>query len=117
MGGPQIVDGNYNCSSNLITSLVGCAKHIDGSLVFDKNGINSFVGIHKIIKSCNRILFECNEIKHGGIGLLLIKKLTTIDADNTPFRIIEQYLGTDMKGMMECSKELIKKGFDNYAKL
>ena len=122
VGGPQIVDGQYNCSWNNLTSLVGCASHIGDSLNLFDNPITSLVGIHKIIKNCNTIYFNFDNIKEGGIGLLMIANLTDIYGSSTdtvwpPFNIIKKYIGTGTKGMMECSKELIAKGFENYAKL
>ena len=117
VGGPQRVDGNYKCAFNRLTDLVGCASHISGTLIITDNKITSLVGIHKIIKSCNTIWFNDYKITQGGIGLLLIENLTNISYDDEPFQIIAQYLGSGTKGMMECSKELISSGYDNYAKL
>ena len=121
-GGPQKVEGDYICSHNLLTSLIGCASYIGGELNLQSmTELRSLVGIHKIIKSCKEINFDANRIIHGGIGLLLIYNLSLIRDDGytlpPPFSIIEQYIGTGTKGMMECSKELIEKGYEDYAKL
>ena len=116
-GGPQIVSDIYWCNNNLLTDLVGCASNIGGTLLCWNNEITSLVGIHKIIKSCPEMSFDCNSIKVGGIGLLLIENLADISSDTIPFRIIKSYLGTGTKGMMECRAELIEKGYDDYAKL
>ena len=118
VGGPQRVDGHYNCRYNHLTSLDGCASHISGMLYTNGNSIPSLVGIHKIIKSCNGIMLNTIKITEGGIGLLLIDNLTQIYPNGkTPFQIISTYLGTGTKGMMECRKELISKGYADYAKL
>ena len=117
VGGPQKVDGNYYCSINNLTDLVGCASHIGDTLKCRSNNITSLVGIHKIVKSCKSFVFDECEITEGGIGLLLISNLTDISDTKVPFNIIANYLGTGTKGMMECSKELTAKGYDNYAKL
>ena len=118
IGGPQQVDSWYMCNDNKLTDLIGCASHIGGQLHFtNNNNITSLVGIHKIIKSCQRLKFDSEYIKIGGIGLLLIANLTKISIYNPPFEIIALYLGTGTKGMMECSKELIAKGYAPYAKL
>ena len=117
VGGPQKVDVDYYCSSNSLTDLVGCASHIGGSLRCEYNDITSLVGIHKIIKSCPIIYFDDMRIKEGGIGLLLIENLEWITRSNEPFKIISKYFGTGTKGMMACSKELISRGYTNYAKL
>ena len=116
--GPQRVDGHYQCSFNdHLTDLVGCASHIGGILVITGNPITSLIGIHKIIKSCKGISLDGYTVTLGGIGLLLIENLTEILDDSEPFNIIKSYLGSGTKGMMECSKELIEKGYSNYAKL
>ena len=117
MGGPQLVDGGYNCADNLLTDLTG-APSIISYFDFTKNNITSLVGIHKIIKSCKVITFAPNEITQGGIGLLLISDLTSINSGHhEPFEIIKNYLGSGTKGMMMCRTELISSGFANYAKL
>ena len=117
VGGPQIVDGYYICYKNQLTDLVGCASNIRSILNISDNPITSLVGIHKIIKSCPEIYFDCKPIKEGGIGLLLIENLTNFSDFSDPFNIISKYLGTGTKGMMECRKELIFSGYSDYAKL
>ena len=118
IGGPQKVDGFYDCDVNQLTNLVGCASHIGNTLRFRNNQkITSLVGIHKIIKSCQYMYFDCENITEGGIGLLLIENLADISDHMIPFNIIRGYFGTGTKGMMECSKELKEKGFEQYAKL
>ena len=118
IGGPQKVDGTYMCQSNRLTSLVGCASHIGDRLAFFSNPkISSLVGIHKIIKSCQGVWFDAENITQGGIGLLLIEHMSGISTNTEPFKIIRSYIGQGTKGMMECSKELISKGYANYAQL
>ena len=117
-GGPRQVDRRYNCSDNHLTDLVGCASHISSELNLHNNNITSLVGIHKIIKKCQCFYFDTSSITQGGIGLLLINGLEIISNYKSPqFQIISEYFGTGTKGMMECSKELISKGFEQYAKL
>ena len=118
VGGPQIVDGNYYCSNNHLTDLIGCASHIGGTVYcYTNNKITSLVGIHKIIKSCNAIFFDADQVTQGGIGFLLIDNLTDISDFMIPFKIIKSYLGTGTKGMMVCRAELIDNGYSEYAKL
>ena len=117
LGGPTKVGGNYYCIRNQLTDLVGCASHIGGELNFRFNKITSLVGIHKIVKSCDGFIFDDGLITEGGIGLLLIDDLDNFSCYHEPFAIIEKYLSTGTKGMMECRKELIKKGYAPYAKL
>ena len=122
VGGPQKVDGSYDISHNYeLTSLIGCASHIGNRLDLENNPITSLIGIHKIIKSCRAIDFNNDKISEGGIGLLLIERLTYItyssNLGDDPFEIIKSYLGSGTKGMMDCRAELIEKGYENYAKL
>ena len=117
VGGPQQVDGDYDCSYNRLTSLEGCASHIGDELLIYDNKITSLVGIHKIIKSCSSIEFDCFDITEGGIGFILIDNLTAISNYMHSFKIIEKYLGTGTKGMMACRDELIANGYEDYAKL
>ena len=117
VGGPKHVTGDYSCGSNKITSLEGCASHIGHILSCPDTNITSLVGIHKIVKSCQSIEFDCIDIKQGGIGLLLIENLTDISSEYAPFYIIKSYLGTGTKGMMACRAELISRGYEDYAKL
>ena len=117
IGGPQRVDGWYSCRDNNLSDLIGCASHISDALNFTDNPITSLVGIHKIIKSCPRLLFDCEPIIVGGIGILLIENIIYISSHSEPFKIIAKYIGTGTKGMMDCRAELISKGYENYAKL
>ena len=118
VGGPQTVTGEYTCGWNKLSDLVGCASHISEKLNFWGNeGLTSLIGIHKIIKSCPNLEFDCYNITQGGIGLLLIANLVNMSNSTTPFAIINSYLSKGTKGMMECSKELISKGYKQYAKL
>ena len=117
VGGPNLVSGEYICSDNLLSNLTGLPMNLN-VLNFSNNSITSLVGIHKIIKKCNAIYFDTNKILVGGIGLLLIENLTNIsNYKSEPFEIIEKYFNTCTKGMMECSKELKARGYENYAKL
>ena len=118
VGGPEIVDGYFSCDDNLLTDLNGAPRIIGAWIDFRHNPkITSLVGIHKIIKKCPDFTFNSSCITHGGIGLLLIENLARISAGAEPFKIIKRYIGTGTKGMMECSKELKAKGYDEYAKL
>ena len=117
VGGPQIVEDDYYCTSNKLTDFVGCASHIGETLYLYDNHITSLVGIHKIIKSCKRIRVNIDKITEGGIGLLLIDNLIDVSINTEPFEIISKYIGTGTKGMMACRKELISKGYTEYAKL
>ena len=117
VGGPRKVDGSYICIRNQLTNLDGAPTHISVTFDFTYNPITSLIGIHKIVKSCNAIRFDSLSIEEGGIGLLLIDGLSLIPAWSEPFEIISRYLGTGTKGMMECSRELKSKGYEDYAKL
>ena len=116
VGGPQQIDGDFMCDYNELTTLMGAPSKVD-VIECNYNNITSLVGIHKIIKICKEFYFDDDKITEGGIGLLMIKDLTEISMNQEPFVIIANYLSTGTKGMMECSKELKAKGYEQYAKL
>ena len=117
VGGPTNISGSYNCSENRLVTLLGSPEYTSADFDCAKNNLSSLVGIHKIIKSCRVIMCSEAKITEGGIGLLLIANMEHITSKHEPFKIINSYLGKGTKGMMECSKELISRGFPEYAKL
>jgi len=111
------VGGDFWCSRNQLTSLEGAPSQVCGDFACSGNKLTSLVGIHKIIKSCGQIFFRENPIKEGGLGLLLIRDLNYIGADQPAFEIISKYLGKGKRGMIDCQTELIKAGYKDFAKL
>jgi len=111
------VGGDFSCSDNQLTSLEGAPSQVGGDFYCIKNKLTSLVGIHKIIKSCKAIGLRGNPIKEGGLGLLLIKDLEDIGADQPALKIIAKYLGKGKRGMIDCQTELIKAGFKDFARL
>ena len=98
--------------------------HTSHMINMSNNNIKSLVGLHKVIKKTVGIGLSCSKIISGGLGLLLIDGLTNIvnisrhgDALTTPFKIIQQHLGTDNSKIFRCQKELIDAGYEEYAKL
>ena len=116
-GDPSQVGGYFDCPGNKLTSLEGAPSQVGGDFDCSNNKLTSLVGIHKIIKSCNGIHLSKNPIKEGGLGLLLIKDLEYIWADQPALEIIRKYLGKGKRGMIDCQTELIKAGYKEYAKL
>ena len=111
------VGGDFWCSRNQLTSLEGAPSQVCGDFACSGNKLTSLVGIHKIIKSCKGIGLSGNPIKEGGLGLLLIKDLKYIGADQPALKIIAKYLGKGKRGMIDCQTELIKAGYKDFAKL
>jgi len=116
-GAPSQVGGYFSCADNKLTSLEGAPSQVGGYFSCADNKLTSLVGIHKIIKSCKTIGLSGNPIKEGGLGLLLIKDLKYIGADQPALKIIAKYLGKGKRGMIDCQTELIKAGYKEFAKL
>lgn len=106
-----------------LKSLEGITPKIEGSLLFyDLPGIKSFVGIHEHFEYIKgEFVFNDAVIDRGGIGLILIPKLTSFRAYGVstltiPFHIIAKYVGRP-DDIFKCQAELIEAGFEEYAEL
>ncbi len=134
---PRVVLDCFDMSNCLnITSFEHCPEEAY-SIGLDRTGITSLVGVHKHIKKATNISLSFNEIRDGGIGLLLIHGLTfvrfntiqNISEDDAPraqlaIRIINKYLSVGNskgefyeKSILECANELCDAGLDEFAKL
>jgi len=90
------------------------------NLDFAKNKDVSLSGIDKFL-NCEYILLSGGQnISSSMLSLLRIKKLKKIihitDNDTKLIDILNKYLETD-KDILECQEELIKNGYNQYAKL
>lgn len=114
--------GIVDASFSEITKIEDVFPHIKSELSFlslEGCKISSLVGIADLVKfPITRLNFAHGEKIDGGIGLLLIPGLTTIDADKSAyfngFSIIQKYLGKP-EDIYECQAELIDKGFEQNA--
>ena len=138
------IDANFYCGDNklidlsngptYVCHLYACSHFGEASILRgDKiecmmfrcihTDLRSLVGIHRVIKSANSIDISGNDIKEGGLGLLLIDGLATVKHDNESSRfdlslqIIKKYFGKGKRGMIDCQTELIKAGYKEFAKL
>ncbi len=123
-GSPEYIGGSFYCGNNFITSFEHCPSIIGGHFYCGSNNIKSLVGIHKHIKEIGHTLYLTNNpIEEGGIGLLLIKNIKFISADNCSNeftkvnKIINKYLHKGKAGLLECQNELEEAGLERFAKL
>ncbi len=115
-GAPRAVGGDFHCSSNRLTSLEG-APSTTRDFYCGKNQLTSLAGVHRALKRINgKLYIEENPIETGGISLVLVEGLTRIVADQPAFEIINEYLGQGMKGMLRCQEALHDAGYEEYAK-
>lgn len=114
---PSSTRGDFYCNDNRLTSLEHCAMTIGGDFFCDHNNLTSLHDIHKQIKEINDFAdFYHNPIKSSALGLLKIKKLKEVNLDNEEVQnIINKYLPEG--DIIECQRELIEAGFEEYAKL
>ncbi len=111
------VGGDFNCSGNRLTSLVGVPSSVGGNFWCIENRLTSLIGVHRILRRVNGSLYNGNKIKSGGIGLVLVEGLTKIVADHPAFEIINGFLGQGMRGVLLCQEALHDAGFEEFAKL
>jgi hypothetical protein len=133
------VGGLYNCSNNLLTSLIGCAKTVKTMMIAINNhrltsleGGPSFVGdgvrlqgctglttlrnIHLHLPEVHGSLYLDRPLKHL-LGLLLIKGLQRVvmPGHEKLEVILNKYLpGGDL---ITCAIELTEAGYEEQAKL
>ncbi len=120
--GPTHVQQHYQCSYNPLKTLEFLPQYA-ASMSIDNCGLTSLVGIHKTLKQCGTLSFRENKIDEGGIGLLLIPTLRTINcAKNSvdcteAMAIIRKYLRVGKAGLLQCADELEEAGLARFAKL
>ena len=116
-GAPMNVGGEFLCMGNRITSLEGAPKHIGGWFWCNDNYLTSLEGIHEQILEINGFaMFHRNPIKSHVLGLLLIKRLKSVEFDNKQLeKIINKYL--PLGDVMECQNELIDAGLEEFAQI
>lgn len=89
-------------------------------IAIDDTGITSLVGINDIVESMDgSFRFTPENIKSGGIGLILIVGLSLVYTNiqnSVPFKIIARYIGRP-EDIFECQSELIEAGYEAIAQL
>ena len=116
-GGPKSAVDYISYSGNLIPNLndLDIVKAV--TFYCDGNLITSLCGIHKHIKSCYEINLLGLNLSEGGLGLLLISDISHIFANIEPLKIINKYTGQGKPGILQCQRDLIDAGFEEYAEL
>jgi hypothetical protein len=86
-GGPQIIDGYYSFTGNLITNFKGFPKDFKNSIFYDRNPISEVMDI--FLKTFNGYITRQGG---GDIGQLidLINKHDVIDGDNINWLSVEE---------------------------
>ena len=83
--------------------------------------ITSFAGIHKRAKSINGVIYAARTpLTSSILGVLLIDQCTAISIDNVEVEsIVNKYLPNTRgrSAVIDCQKELIEAGLEEYAKL
>ncbi len=121
-GGPKVGVVDYFCKENQLTSLEGICENMFG-LYCMHNKLTSLAGIHKLIKSVVHIDISSNIIVEGGIGLILIKNLESVETSmcgkrfKDAIKIISKYFNQGKVGLLACQEELEQAGLDEFAKL
>lgn len=124
------VTGVFSCIRNRLTSYDSFPSEVTESIYCDQNpGLTSLIGIADIIKKVGGT-FDCPEqTSEGGLGLLLIDGLDSVNTfgesgkipdDNGEYlvagTIIGKYLGRPDE-IFACQAELIEQGLEAYAQL
>lgn len=140
--GPSSVGGDYFCSANQLTDLAHLPTHMGGGLFCSNNKITSLAGIPKKLKQlhCDYnpisslmgiafVLQECEVIDlsgcpiiKGGLGLLNIKSLKEIHAENCgdfsqAAEIISAFCGKGKIGIYTCAERLKAARLGHYVDL
>ncbi len=117
-GAPGTVGGYFGCNNNRLTSLEGAPHSVGGNFWCTDNRLTSLVGVHRILRRIDgKLDLWGNKIKSGGIGLILVEGLTKIVVDQPALKIVEQYLGQGMRGVLRCQEALHEAGFGEFARL
>jgi hypothetical protein len=125
---PKAIATSFDCSRNKFSSFEHFPAEVGKDVGLSSNKFTTLHDIHKFVKRINGyIVLTDNNITECMLGLLMIDGLMGIDVDanksNKDFlnasEIINTYLpNTDgRKGVVECQRELIEAGLEEFAKL
>lgn len=126
VGGPEYVYGSADFENCPLTSIAGLPREVHGDLDLSGTKITSFAGIHKIIKLIDGRLHLGRtglKITDSIAGLILIRKLTSVESDfgyphpiTSALSILNKHLEGDRSGV-DCQIEMQDAGLSNFAKL
>lgn len=117
----KLFEAPLNCRSTAtVPNLTGFDSFIEFErirLVFH-GANNSMIGIHKKLATETLELRYLNNVQKGGLGLLKVRGLKTIDTNsNTQWvQIIKKAL-EEKRSVLDTQEELIKNGFKEFARL
>ncbi len=112
------VDGNVNLTGLGLEQLPVRFGAVGGNFWCSGNRLTSLVGVHRILRRIDGGLYLWgNPIASGGIGLLLVEGLTEIYANQFALRIVWQHLGQGKRGLLRCQEALHEAGFEAFARL
>jgi hypothetical protein len=145
--GPKRVNNYFNCSKNPLTSFEHGPTYVGGTFKGECDLLQSYEGAPKFIKNnCYISAIQSHDFSNmhkyfpeieGGHLLITVKKPDqiknllsiffikglnhiTIDKGQTILPgcdIINRYLEKGKSGLLSCKSELIKSGYENWAKL
>jgi hypothetical protein len=121
VGAPSSVDDDFSCYYNNLTSLEGAPSSVGGYFRCSNNHLTSLKGIEKILKKMDGIFYAYgNPIKSYVIGLLLMPGCKEVRLDNDQVQeILNRHLKSPFgnKRVIECQSELLDANLDDWAKL
>lgn len=126
--GPQIVNGNYRCSGNKLSNLIGAPNSVSsGVFSCAQNPLVSLDGLpkrmHKIRISYRKDL-PLLKLLFVNVSNVKFSIENTNAVDDSDIDRVEQiedilrrYLGKGQRGALQCAAELSKAGFKGNARL
>lgn len=121
-GAPSYVR-TFSCNYNKLTSLEYAPTHALESFICKNNKISSLIGVDDILENVGVFYCGDNPIREGGLGLLLIPKISKLVFDNgertnLAFAIIANYISVNAAELIyECQRELIEAGLEEFAQI
>lgn len=114
-----IIERDFECGNNFLTSLEGCPKIVKRDFDCNDNKLVSLKDIHKHVHEIGgNIYLEGNQITSHVLGLLKIKRLRAVRMSNNPN--IEQIINRHLRGgrnLLACQEEMMDAGLDDFAQL
>ncbi len=115
---PELILGNLYAYDTNIESFEGLHTEVAGGVDFTMNEkLTDWVGIYKhLIIVGDKIKFDVDFVKRGGLGILLIKGVQEVSSGNSEVdAIFNKYLKGD-RNVLDCQEELIDAGFAHLAR-
>ena len=110
------VSGNFNCSSNQLTTLQGGPTSVGEGFYCSNNQLTTLKGAPQSVGGEFYCRYDSNLPL---LRLLFIKNLKLIRINNAPEDVVNylnKYIGKGPGGALACAAELIKAGFNRNAR-